>query len=44
LHASHDHELMRRTCPQAILIEDGTIRQFGATDEVLDLYRREAGE
>lgn len=44
LHASHDHELMRRTCPQALLIEDGTIRHFGATDEVLDLYRREVGE
>jgi ABC-2 type transport system ATP-binding protein len=41
LHASHDHELIRRTCPQAILVDGGTIRQFGPTDEVLDFYRRE---
>jgi len=41
LHASHDHELIRRTCPQAILVDGGTIRKFGATDEVLDFYRRE---
>jgi len=43
LHASHDHELMMRTCPQAIWIHEGTIRQFGATQEVLVQYRREAG-
>jgi len=43
LHASHDHELIRRTCPQAILVDGGTIRKFGATDEVLDFYRREVG-
>jgi len=43
LHASHDHELILRTCPQAILVDGGTIRQFGATDEVLDFYRREVG-
>jgi len=41
LHASHDHELIRRTYPQAILVDGGTIRKFGATDEVLDFYRRE---
>ncbi len=41
LHASHDHELMLRTCPQAILVDGETIRQFGATDEVIDFYRRE---
>ena len=41
LHASHDHKLMLRTCPQAILIDRGKIRQFGATGEVLDIYRRE---
>ncbi len=44
LHASHDHKLMLRTCPQAILIDGGSIRQFGATDEVLDLYRRDVDE
>lgn len=44
LHASHDHELMRRTCPHAILVDGGGIRQFGATDEVLDFYRREMGQ
>ena len=43
LHASHDHELMLRTCPQAILVAGGSIRGFGATDEMLDLYRREVG-
>jgi lipopolysaccharide transport system ATP-binding protein len=43
LHASHDHELMLRTCPQAILVDDGQILQFGATDEVLELYRRQFG-
>lgn len=43
LHASHDHELMRRTCPQALLLEEGTIRHFGNTDEVLELYRETAG-
>jgi ABC-type polysaccharide/polyol phosphate transport system ATPase subunit len=42
LHASHDHELMRRTCPQAIWIDEGTIRHFGTTEEVLDLYHRDS--
>ena len=40
LHASHDHELMTRTCPQAILIEDGAITHFGTTEEALELYHR----
>jgi ABC-2 type transport system ATP-binding protein len=44
LHASHDHELMLRTCPRAILIDDGSIRHFGTTEEVLDLYHRESGD
>ena len=43
LHASHDHKLVMRTCPQAIWVDGGTIRQFGATEEILDLYRRETG-
>ena len=43
LHASHDHELMLRTCPQAILVDGETIRKFGATEEVIDFYRREVG-
>jgi lipopolysaccharide transport system ATP-binding protein len=43
LHASHDHELMRRTCPLAIFIDGGAIRHFGTTGEVLDLYHREPG-
>lgn len=42
LHASHDHELMRRTCPQALLLEEEAIRHFGRTDEVLELYRGNA--
>ena len=40
LHASHDHNLMLRTCSRAILLDGGAVRHFGATDEVLDLYRR----
>ena len=40
LHASHDHELMLRTCPQAICIDDSGIRAQGETAEVLDVYRR----
>jgi ABC-type polysaccharide/polyol phosphate transport system ATPase subunit len=40
LHASHDHELMMRTCPQAILIDEGKILSFGTTPEVLDLYHQ----
>lgn len=43
LHASHDHELMLRTCPQAILIDGGTIRHYGTTEEVLRHYHRESG-
>ncbi len=43
LHASHDHELMQRTCPQALLIDGGTIRLYGATSDVIDLYRQEMG-
>lgn len=41
LHASHDHELMRRTCPQAVWIDGGSVRQYGETATVLDRYRRE---
>lgn len=43
LHASHDDELMLRTCPQAIWIDSGAVRQFGETEQVLSLYRRETG-
>jgi lipopolysaccharide transport system ATP-binding protein len=39
LHASHDHELMLRTCPSAVLVEDGGIRHFGPTADVLERYR-----
>ncbi|MBT8041132.1 MAG: ABC transporter ATP-binding protein [Xanthomonadales bacterium] len=39
LHASHDHDLMLRTCPQGICIDDRGIRAQGATSEVLDAYR-----
>lgn len=42
LHASHDHQLMMRTCPQAIWIDGGSVRHFGTTEEVLDLYHRES--
>ena len=30
-------------CPQAILIDGGTIRHFGTTEEVLNHYHRESG-
>ena len=43
IHASHDYQLMRRTCQQAIWVDAGTIRLFGATDEVIDLYLRDLG-
>ena len=39
LHASHDHELMLRTCPDAILIDDCGIRAQAKTAEILDIYR-----
>lgn len=41
LHASHDHELMLRTCPQAILVDEQGIRAQGETAEVLGIYRYE---
>ena len=39
LHASHDHDLMLRTCPEAICIDNNGVRARGATAEVLDVYR-----
>lgn len=38
LHASHDHQLMRRTCTRAIFVDEGGIRRFGPSSEVLDEY------
>lgn len=38
LHASHDHNLMLRTCPQAICIDECGIRAQGTTADVLDFY------
>jgi len=38
MHASHDHELMRRTCPTAIWIDEQGIRTQGSTNDVLDEY------
>jgi ABC-type polysaccharide/polyol phosphate transport system ATPase subunit len=35
MHASHDHELMRRTCPRAICIDHRGIHAQGATADVL---------
>jgi len=40
IHASHDHDLMLRTCSRAVLITNGTIRHFGPTQEVLEMYHR----
>ena len=39
LHASHDHELMLRTCPKAIFVDDSGVRRFGPTADVLEVYR-----
>ena len=41
LHASHDHDLMVRTCPQAIWIGDRGIRARGLTADVLEAYRND---
>lgn len=41
LHASHDHDLMLRTCPRAICIDERNIRAQGATSEVLETYLNE---
>ena len=41
VHASHDQDLMLRTCPQAILLANGAVRHFGPTEEVLELYQRD---
>lgn len=41
VHASHDHELMLRTCPQAVLVDHCGIRAEGETPDVLGIYRNE---
>jgi ABC-type polysaccharide/polyol phosphate transport system ATPase subunit len=41
LHASHDHDLMLRTCPQAICIDEQGIRAQGPTADVLEAYRND---
>lgn len=38
LHASHDMELMRRTCSSAILVKKGGIAHFGLAEEALEMY------
>lgn len=39
LHASHDHNLMLRTCPTALWVDNAGIRRAGPTSEVLAEYR-----
>lgn len=39
LHASHDHDLMIRTCPVALWVDETGIRRFGPTAEIIDEYR-----
>lgn len=39
LHASHDHGLMERTCPEALWIDRSGIRLRGPTAAVLERYR-----
>jgi len=41
LHASHDHDLMQRTCTSAIHVDSGGIRLFGPTGSVLENYATE---
>jgi hypothetical protein len=42
LHASHDDDLIIRTCLSATWIGDSEVRCFGETEEVLARYRRNA--
>ncbi len=39
LHASHDDDLIRRTCPTTIHIDAGRMVAYGPTEEVLRNYR-----
>ena len=39
LHASHDHDLMIRTCPTALWVDQAGIRRQGPTTEIIDEYR-----
>lgn len=36
--ASHDHEILRRICNKAALMEEGRLRMIGPVDEVLAAY------
>ncbi len=40
LHASHDHELMLRTCPTALHVDELGIKHSGPTERVLEQYMR----
>lgn len=39
LHASHDHDLMIRTCPTAVWVDETGIRRLGPTAEIINEYR-----
>jgi ABC-type polysaccharide/polyol phosphate transport system ATPase subunit len=39
IHASHDDDLIRRTCPLTVHVEKGRICQFGPSEQVLQRYR-----
>ena len=41
LHASHDLDLVSRTCSLTVQLEQGAICRYGATDEVLEHFRNE---
>ena len=43
LYASHDLARLRRTCDGAIFLRDGTIRETGPPDAVIDRYLEECG-
>jgi ABC-type polysaccharide/polyol phosphate export permease len=36
---SHDHDLMIRTCPTALWVDQAGIRRQGPTTEIIDEYR-----
>lgn len=40
--ASHSDSLVRQMCEKAVLMEHGRVLRMGATEEVLDAYRRPA--
>lgn len=38
--ASHNEEILRQLCNKALLLEKGTVKQFGSLDDVLSTYHK----